>query len=137
MSPVLEFSVRTSTPDPFDDVRRCVEKAFNREFADGEYELVPAFVSRVLGMTIGLYRWGPDYLLESRIEDLRFLAAAEKKRLVPVTISAPVANMLSIVGPYRWRVATAEDEARDRVVAAELDELMLEDEGPPSWFDGV
>ena len=58
MSQVLEFSARTSTDDLLSDVRKTVEVAFNLKFSEGEYDSVPAYVSNLLGMTIGLFEWG-------------------------------------------------------------------------------
>ncbi|GLY40041.1 hypothetical protein Amsp01_060640 [Amycolatopsis sp. NBRC 101858] len=135
MPKVLEFSVRTRASDSLDDVRKSIEGAFNIKFAEGEYEFAPAYVSNLLGMIVGLFQWGEDYLLETRIEDIRFLEAAEKRRLEPVRVSEPVANMLTIIGPYKWRIATPEDEAKDRAIGEELDRQQLDDEAPPTWGD--
>jgi len=137
MSQVLKFSVRTSTDDSLDEVRKAVESAFNLKFSEGEYDRVPAYVSNILGMTVGLFQWGDDYLLETTIEDLRFLDAAQKEPLEPVRVSESVANMLSIVGPYKWRVATPEDVAKDRAFGEELDREMTEDATPPPWADDI
>ncbi|MFD8710503.1 hypothetical protein ACFV0W_24350 [Streptomyces anulatus] len=133
MAKVLEFSVRTTTRQPLEEVRKSVESAFGFSFSEGEYEEVPAYVHTSLGMTIGLFQWGSDFLLETRIEDIRFLEAAEVKPLDVARISEPIADTLTIIGPFRWRIASDEDLAKDEKFAEELEKRMAAESDPRNW----
>ncbi|MGW5354622.1 hypothetical protein ACWERV_29410 [Streptomyces sp. NPDC004031] len=130
---VLEFSVRANASESFGRVRNAVEQALNLTFEEGEFEDVPALVANSLGMHIGLFKWGESYLLESRIEDVRFLEAAERKPLEVVRVSEAFADMLTTLGPVRWRVATEADLIEDRAYGDELDRQIADDEGAPPW----
>ncbi|MGW4731706.1 hypothetical protein ACWEQC_21515 [Streptomyces shenzhenensis] len=137
MTKVLEFSVRTSAEKSFDQVLHSVEKALNLTFTEGEFEEGSAYTAKSLGMSIGLFRWGKDYLLETRIEDPIFLEAAEENPLEVVRISETVADVLSVLGPISWRVATYADLAKDREVGDELDRQFTDVTGPPPWAENV
>ncbi|MFI0724420.1 hypothetical protein [Streptomyces sp. NPDC021224] len=133
MVKVLEFSVRANASEPFARVRNVVEQALGLTFEEGEFEDVPALVANSLGMHIGLFKWGEFYLLESRIDDVRFLEAAERKPLEVVRVSEAFADMLTTLGPVRWRVATEADLIEDRAYGDELDRQIADDEGAPPW----
>jgi hypothetical protein len=128
---VLEFSVRTSADASLEEVRDAVEAAFNLRFAEGEFEDNPGYLCKLLGMQVGLFPWAGVIVLESRIEDRRFLGDAKAGRIEIVQISKAVADMLTILGPYDWRVATDEDLAED----LRFDEERDGDYGPPRWAD--
>lgn len=133
---VLEFSVRTSDTASVEEVRDAVAAALNVTFTEGEFEIIDAYVTEFLGMLVGLFPWGDDIRVMTRIEDRRFLTAAkENGGLEPVRISEAVADMLTITTPYAWRVPTAEDMARDEEYSEEYDRMMAEDGAPPSWLD--
>lgn len=135
MTKVLEFSVRTTTPGSLEEVRESVESSLSIELTEGEYDDVDAYVGTLLGMKVGLYGWGNDYLLETRIEDLRFLEAAEQARLDVVRVSEPVANMLTILGPFTWRVASEADLEHDSKFADEYERRMAGYDPSTTWLD--
>ncbi|MFJ8602291.1 hypothetical protein ACIREM_26970 [Streptomyces shenzhenensis] len=137
MTKVLEFSVRTSAEKSLDQVLHSVEKALNLTFTEGEFEEGPAYIAKSLGMSIGLFRWGEDYLLETRIEDPRFLEAAEENPLEVARISETVADVLTVLGPSPWRVTTDTDHVKDREVGDKLDRQFTDDAGPPPWAEYV
>ncbi|MFD7491460.1 hypothetical protein ACFV8T_03435 [Streptomyces sp. NPDC059832] len=136
MAKVLEFSIRTTVKESLEEVRKSVEGAFNCQFIEGEYDEIDAYVAVFLGMNVGLFQWGGDFILDTRIEDLRFLEAAEKKRLEVVRISDAVADTLNILGPFKWRVATDEDLARDAKFADEMEQRMAAENIIPPWPEG-
>jgi hypothetical protein len=133
MTSVLQFSVRTTTSESFETVLRLVEGALNIKFREDEFEGSPAYTSNLLGMKVGLFMWANDYVLESRIEDSRFLDSAKRGRLKAVGISEVVADMLTILGPFSWRVATGEDIKQDERFAAKVDRELNQDSGAPPW----
>jgi hypothetical protein len=137
MAKVLEFSVRTTTPDAPEAIREAVEKAFGVSLSEGDYDEVPGYVTGLLGMTLGLFYWGNDILLETRIEDRRFLREPGQDPLDVVRISEAVADMLTILGPYRWRTATDEDRAHDQRFADEFDRRMAGHDPSDTWLDDV
>ncbi|MFC9430105.1 hypothetical protein [Streptomyces sp. NPDC056987] len=132
---VLEFSVRTSTEQSVEELRERLEESLGCHFSEGEYEEVPAFVTEFFGMRVALYRWGDDYLLESSIEDIRFLEAAERDPLEPVRISQAVADTLTILGAGEWRISSPADIAKDNAYGEQLEQRYLDAEGPPPWAD--
>ncbi|GLZ81093.1 hypothetical protein Afil01_59000 [Actinorhabdospora filicis] len=135
MKKVLEFSVRTTTSASAEEVCEAVSAALNVRFAEGKYEIIDAYVADFLGMRVGLFGWGADILLDSRLEDRRFLTAANQGGLVPVDIAEAIADMLTVMTPYSWRVPSDADLAADEEYSEEYDRLSAEDNAPPSWLD--
>ncbi|MFH8472087.1 hypothetical protein [Streptomyces sp. NPDC018000] len=130
---VLEFSVRTSSSAPMEEVRELLEGAFGCKFTEGEYERIPAFTTHTLGMQIGLFYWGGDYLLESRIADQAFLNVSLGEGLESICISEAVANTLTILGAGEWRVPSDADVEKDSEYAEEMEQRFLNENEPPSW----
>lgn len=135
--PTLEFSVRTSAQQPYGAVRTSVAEAMNLTFTEGEHDLVDADVAPWLGMAVALFRWADAYLLESRIEDPRFLPPTTTAPLEPHRISAPLATHLTALGPFPWRPTTESDLRTDREYGARLDRALAEDSGAPPWADRI
>lgn len=134
MPKVLKFAVRTSVSSrQYHRVRESVERAMNLTFSPGEYEDAEADVAKWLGMTVALFRWGDDYLLESTPEHRGLLHPAARKSHEQLTISEALAHHLTVLGPFHWRTPTEADLTADRAHADALDRRSAEDTAPPPW----
>lgn len=106
----LSFSIRVDATQPLGVVQKQVEAALGCTLEFGDFVDVPALVGRVLGMQIGLLRWGglggaPTYQLHGR--------PAWNGRHPPqweeIEIGRAVVDLLERSGAPGWRIPSIDE----------------------------
>lgn len=134
---ILEFSIRTvGEPSDVPDVRRRVEAALGCRFSEGAFHNIPALVTDLLGMRVGLFGWrGREdrsvIRMDSHVGDERLLAydGDEAPDLEYIDIGPAVVDLLKVTGAGHWYLPDAADIAAELAYGEELDRVFLADPG--------
>jgi hypothetical protein len=141
---VLEFSVRSKDTRPLDEFSDLVGRALGCTFYDGEFRKIPARVTVVLGMLVGMYNWRGQnnesiVRVHTDIESDRFFRAPEGENLEIeiIDISRAIIDLLDVHDVSEWYVPSDADVAAEVEYSYEVDQqFQISDEQIHKWESG-
>src|SRR5690242_9531904 len=124
----IEFSIRCDATDTIEAMAGRLGSALNCRFEEGTYYRIPAYVSEVLGLRLGLLEWEgvaarPTFRLDGNIMDPRFAQLKRVGDVRVVDISQAVADILESRGAGAWRVPPSEELNADDEFERRMTEL--------------
>lgn len=118
---LLHFSIRNDAKIPLEQMRVLVENALGCQFHEGEYQKIPALVTKFLGMRVGLFEWAgiggrEVFRLQSYIDDARLVRSpsGEPVDVLKLNLSEALIDLLSALEAGQWYTPTAEDIRAER-----------------------
>ncbi|MFI9586808.1 hypothetical protein ACIHCQ_34390 [Streptomyces sp. NPDC052236] len=131
---VLHFSVRSEADSSLESLGGKVSQAIGSELREGDYHKIPAFKGSLLGMNVGLYKWGKAgegvvFRFEGEVEDPIFLESpqGDLNEITSLDISQPMADLLTTLTGFSWRVPNSADIQFDRLYGQEVEKRFSED----------
>ena len=117
---VPHFSVRCDVAMPLAEMAAKVSSALGCQLVEGDYHKIPGASGILLGMDVGLFKWGgargPTFRFQGEVESAAFADFMQDRpvQVSGVNLSQMVADVLTVVTGTSWRIPTAEDFAAER-----------------------
>src|ERR1043165_8677528 len=117
---LLHFAVRCNAVTPLTDMSDRVAAAVGCKLERATYHGFSAMRGKLLGMDVALFTWGgvngTTFRFQGDVEDISFLDFKDAHGLdvVAQDISPAVADALTVLTGFPWRIPTPEDIAAER-----------------------